>query len=166
MMGLIGIVVGIVKWKSLSSNENVSSENNTVVRLPSFYKWVGLFVTLFFVVLAFGDILFPKIFVKNPLIENLLMSTPFVLLGVYLIMVGLFWNIQINKDSDYFVYRTIFGRIHKIYYNKISYYKTDKHAMIMKYNKKFFVINPYAINYDDFLQLLIKKDVVKKFKRV
>ena len=33
----------------------------------------------FFVIGAFGDILFPKIFVNNTLIENLLISSPFIL---------------------------------------------------------------------------------------
>jgi hypothetical protein len=94
IFSIIGMVVGLVKWKSIENRESVSSENNLVVCLPSSYKWVGLFGTLYFVLLAFGDILFPKIFVKNPLIENLLMSSPFILLGVYLFMVGFLWNIQ------------------------------------------------------------------------
>jgi hypothetical protein len=165
IFGLIGIVVGFVNWKSLKNKENFSRENNTVVRLPSFYQWVGLLGTIFFVTGAFGGILFPKIFVKSPLIENLLISFPFVLLGIYLTQVGLFWNIQVDEGSDYFIYRTTFGRRYKIFYNEITYYKTEKHAMIMKYKRKFFVIDTYAINYDVFLQMLIKKDVIKKFKR-
>lgn len=139
-------------------------KNKTIVRMPSIYIWIGLVATTLFTIGGFGVVLFPKIFVESLLLENLLISFPYVLLGTYLIMVGLFWNIQVDNDSDYYIYRTIFGRTYKIFYNEISYFKTWEHVMFIKYKGKIFVVHPYAINYNIFLQMLIRKDLKKKFK--
>jgi hypothetical protein len=170
MFGLIGIVVRFVVWKLMgfSADNEVSFNKNSkaIVFLPSIFTWLGLLVTIFFGIGAFGTILFPKIFVKSPLIENILTSTPFVLFGLLMTRLGFFWNIQMDKDSDYFIYRTTFGRTYKIFYNEISYYKTWKQALIFKYKRKFFIVSPDAINYNFFLQMLIRKDVKKIFKRV
>jgi hypothetical protein len=168
MFGLIGILVRFVTFKQMEIVDKKSvtfnKNSNAVVHLPSILTWIGLPITIICVIGPFGDILFPKIFVKGPIIENLLISSPMVLLGLFSTLSGLFWNIKIEKDSDYFIYRTTFGRTFKVYYNEISYFKTWKHLLLFKYKSKFFFVSPDAINYDFFLQMLIKKNVKKKFK--
>ncbi|MFF2450087.1 hypothetical protein ACFVSW_23880 [Neobacillus sp. NPDC058068] len=170
IFGLIGVVVRFVIFRQLEiTDKNTVSfdkNSNAVVSFPSILMWLGLPITIFSVIGPFGHILFPKIFDKEPIVENLLLSSPMVLLGLFSSMSGLFWNIQIDKDSDYFIYRTTFGRTYKIYYNEISYFKTWKHLLLFKYKRKFFFVSPDAINYHFFLQMLIRKDVKKIFRRV
>lgn len=165
---IIVIVIGFVNWLSIEdtkTDRNFSEKNEAIVREPRFYKWVGVVVTIITVIMTFGDTFFPGISaVKTPFMEMLPLSFPCFLLGTYLISVGLFWKITVNENSNYFIYRSIFNRTYKIPYNDISYYKTGKQTMTFMYKKKFFVVDTNAVNYKFLLQMLIKKNVKKKYK--
>jgi len=165
---LIGIAVRyVIFWQmKITDKKSVSfkTDSKAVVRLPSILAWLGLIFIMLIISVIVGSFIFPEHYEKEPFLEVLFIFLPLFLFGLFSTLSGFLWKIQIDKDSDYFIYRTTFGLSYKIYYYEISYFKTWKHLLLIKYKRKFFFVSPDAINYDFFLQMLIKKNVKKKFK--
>lgn len=164
---LIGVAVHYVIFWQMERTEkktvHFKFNSEAVVRLPSILGWLGLILILLLTSLIIGSFIFPDHYEEDSLFEGFLYVFPIYLFSLLSIL-SLFWKIHIHKDSDYFCYRSTFGRTHIIYYTEISYFKTWKHLLLFKYKRKFFFVSPDAINYEFFLQMLIKNNVKKKFK--
>ena len=132
-------------------------DKKNTVHFPVFYTIVGVLGTLLFSIILFVMYFFPNgteatwVFIGFGL---------FWLLGIYII---LFCILRITYNEEYFIYRSMFGRVTKVQYSDITKIKRYKNKDVFLYtkNRRYFV-DYYAIGSDEFLEVVSRKALVIK----
>ena len=137
---IIGLVMGILKHQLNKSTQQVSKEPRVTVHLPRYYAFIGIVETLFFIAIPLGRLLLPEIVVGGPFWAACLVFSPYIIMGLSITIATLVWKIQVTRDEDYFLYTTFFGRIYKIYYKDITYYKFGISTTLVRTVKKGFLL--------------------------
>jgi len=147
---LIPIVLGVLMSYMVKSNDKELiknlSKNHVILRLPKLYLWVGFIDVFVFTFCLFLMYLYPDN-TAYPWVVYVL-SVPLELIGIYLIVATLTWKVEVFRDKDYFIYRTVFGRKYKIKYDECVECKYKTNTFILKTQNKTFYIDQYARNFE------------------
>lgn len=81
--------------------------------------------------------------------------------GLICIIVPFIWKIQLIKDADYFVYKSVFGISRKVKYEDCENYKPYADGFLLKTKKKKFYIDVHAQHLTVFLKELANHNVKK-----
>lgn len=159
---VIAIAVGAMVSKINKDNGkeilNNLQKNDIKIHLPKMYVWVGYICMIVFT--AF--ILIAK------LTKNDTMTIGIELFFILLIFVGFIivahtkiWKIQIYRDKDYFLYKTLFRKTCEIKYADCISYKYVTNGVIIQTNTKVkkIGIDQYATNFEFIICMLDKYNV-------
>lgn len=131
------------------------SDKMNTVHFPLLYTVIGCLCLAFF--LAF---LIVCIIQKEDLWVSAGFAT-FCLLGIYIILYCLLNKIVYNEE--YFVYRSMFGRITKVQYSDITKIKRNKSKDVSLYtNTKRYFVDNNAMGSDEFLEVISRKALMSK----
>jgi magnesium-transporting ATPase (P-type) len=132
---ILGIITSsIYKHNSDELMKNLKKEH-IVIRLPKAYRWIGVTDTIFSCFLVFMMHL-----TKQDALWADLLGFVFLLMGIFIVTITFTWKIDIFCSRDYFIYRSMAGRTHRLEYKDIIQYvdKGDVYVLETK-NKKFYV---------------------------
>lgn len=87
----------------------------------------------------------------------------FVLLGLALVLKTLIFKMDVYKNKDYFVYRSVFVKTRKIYYCECISYQCTQYDLIVKTGKKKITIDIHTVNVE-FLMGMLGKNKVKQIR--
>lgn len=158
---LIPIALGLLlsnidKRNSDEIIKNLSKEH-IIIRLPKAYLWVGC-VEMSFTLMC---LILMVLFQHDPLFE--LVWIALFLFGAIIVELSMVWQIHVFRHEDYFIYRTIFGRNHRVRYEECVSYKFGTNNLILEiYNKKIY-IDSKATNFE-FLLAMLTQYKVKEIK--
>jgi len=150
-----------ISQSNIKAELSEANDKQIFVRLPKVYFGVGLVCAVFFASPFVLTPLFPDVFVGGTLWVWILFSF-FVLLGVFLMIETKIWRIEIQKDKDYFIYRTWLGKTYTIKYEECENYKKTSNDLILKTKNKTFYIDQHAVNFDVFMSMLLKVKVNRR----
>ena len=161
---LISLTVGLLyskiyerKCKSVIENLN---NDHIVVRLPKALFWIGCLGTMVFATAIVLMTLFPN---DTASLWVYILFSAFILLGIYLMAIGIIWKVEIFKQEDYFIYRSIFFRTYKIRYADCISYKCTNNTVELITKNRTLHIDTIATNFEFFMAML-KKNKIKELK--
>lgn len=161
---LIPVALGILLSNIDKSNGEEMIKNLTkehiVIRLPKAYLWVGCIDVLFFVICFSLMIYYPN---DTATTWVWILFSFFVLFGVIIIAETQIWRVQIFRRENYFLYRTMFCRNHRIQYKDCVSYKFGTNTLILETEKKTFYVDNKATNIE-FLLAALTQHKVKEIK--
>jgi hypothetical protein len=148
---LIYFVIGFFGF--LAEKENKKSRKTSAIKPPRIYFWVGLIGPVFTTGLPIVMYFFPD--GRELIFWDYLAFTPFILLGICIIIQYLNW--EINIDGNQFTYRTFFRRKYQFSFDEIDYIKISKSWIILKVKNKTFFPDSHAIGIERFIQKVGRK---------
>jgi len=151
----------IVRGNDKELIENLRKEH-VLVHLPKAYIWVGIADIVCFSIFFIGMIAFPN---GTEAIWVGVIFGIFILMGLVIVFVSLVWKIHIFRHESYFIYISGFGRVHKIQYADIVYYKDGNNTLIVKTKAKRFFMDNKATNFE-YLLAMLTQNKVKKFSKI
>ena len=145
IMALVGVLLHIAK----SQKTDVT---DTVIRSPKMYFWIACAG-----ILVFGT--FIAVMAITPanaewLVRSdsdwwvYLMCSLFILLGLYLIISYLNWQIVLNEND--FIYRTMWKKSYRIKYSEVTHIKNGRNLVILEAKGKRFFIDPFSVGLEHF----------------
>lgn len=150
----LAFIINSIKHNNINSLiDNLTSEH-IVVKLPSAYLWVGcidVVVMLFFLICSFFSE-YRGLFVG--IVFSLL-----AILGFVIIFATLVWKIDVFRNKDYFIYRSVFLKTHKIQYSDCIWYKFGTHDFILKTSRTIIRIDSNSINFEFLLAMLEQHNI-------
>ena len=152
---LLSTVIGKNNDKELI--ENLTKEH-IVIRLPKAYIWVGSIGVLFFLALIILSTLFPN---GTEGVLSYSVFVAFAILGIFIVLVALFWKVDVFRHKDYFIYRTMFFKTYTIAYKDCEHYIWGTNTIKLKTNNKIFRFDSNSSNIEFLLGLLNKNGVNK-----
>ena len=160
----ISLAVGLLYSKIYQRNcksviENLNNEH-IIIRLPKAVFLVGCICTTVFATVIVLMTLFPN---DTVALWVYVIFIFFVLLGVYLMTIAIIWKMEVFRNEDYFIYRSVFFRTYKINYADCISYKCTKNTVELITTNRTFHIDTIATNYEFFMAML-KKYKVKEIK--
>lgn len=161
---LISLAVGLLYSKMYERNcksviENLNNEH-IVIKLPKIMFLVGCICSAVFSTAIVLMTLFPN---DTAAWWVYVIFISFVLLGIYLMTIGMVWKMEVFRNEDYFIYRSVFFKTYKINYaDCISYKRTNNTVELITTNRTFH-IDTIATNYEFFMAML-EKHKVKEIK--
>ncbi|MDF2613803.1 MAG: hypothetical protein K0S71_1589 [Clostridia bacterium] len=149
---IIPIVTSFIYLIVKKENEKaVKSYSNDqfVMRLPKTYKWIGAICALFFLSLFILMSIFPndtaEIWVGVGFIA-------FMALGLSLIVAQV--RGQLCIFSDFFIYKTVFGREYRYKFGEVKSVKLTQNTLTIKTHNKVFFVDAHALGVEVLLQKL------------
>lgn len=134
---VIAIAVGAMASKINKDNGkeilNNLQKNDIKIHLPKIYVWIEyICILVFSVLLVLGE--FSEVFIIDVFDEIII----FLIISVCFIMAMRMkvWKIQIYKDKDYFLYKTLFRKTCEIKYADCISYKYVTNGVIIQTNTK------------------------------
>ena len=131
-----------------------------VVHLPKAYFWTGTICTICFCLFLVLAILFPN---GTATWWVYIGITAFVLLGIFIIWSSKVWAIWVYKNTNYFVYRTCFGKRYKILYHECLSFKLGENSLVLRTEKRCFIVDVMSINLEHFVYELRQNKVKQLF---
>ncbi len=140
----------IAKKENINAILENASKNTVIIKLPKMYLWVGVIccaLMLSFLVIT--------VCVQYEWWAGAVFGS-FALLSAFLIHAQLRWRIVVEKDSDEFEYRPIFGKAFTVKYTDcIGYqYKRNQNVWYVYTNSKKIYLDSFAINAAYFMGML------------
>ena len=164
MFSAIPIILGVIlKIIEKEHEQELATKNNNeffVVRSPKIYRWIGLIDIYFFLMLFCSRLLYNHIN-NNINWWDYPLCGVFILLGCAIVIQTISWKIDVFRERDCFYYRTFFFRKYTVFYKDCIYYKINQRTstLVLKTKNKKFYIDTHAINYDYFLDMLMRHKV-------
>lgn len=124
------------------------SDKIIVVHLPKAYFGVGIICTIVFMIFLLWAVLFPNGTATWWVYSGL---TVFVLLGVSIIWSSKVWAIWVYQNENYFIYRTCLGKRYQIFYHECMNFKLGENLLVLRTEKKRFIIDRMSINIEHFV---------------
>ena len=161
---LISLAVGLLYSKIYERNcksviENLNNEH-IIVKLPKAMFYVGCICSAVFSTAIVLMTLFPN---DTEAWWVYVIFISFVWLGVYLMAIAIIWKMEVFRNEDYFIYRSVFFRTYRINYADCISYKCTKNTVELITTNRTFHIDTIATNYEFFMAML-KKYKVKEIK--
>lgn len=157
---LIAISIFLIRiyMMSKSSKELLKTwhQEHVVLRFPSIFFWIGFLDVLFFSACLFIMFFFPNGTEAWWVWTEFIL---FILLGLALVLKTLIFKIDVYKNKDYFVYRSVFVKTRKIYYCECISYQCTQYDLIVKTGKKKITIDIHTINVEVLMGMLGKNKV-------
>ena len=169
------VVLALIQKQSMAdaAKENAKgSKQTTTIRLPRALTPIGLVCFLFFAGVMVA------MFVTGgagSLVSSIVIAGIFDIfcaLSAFMIYARQVYAVQLLRNEDYFLYRTSFGRRHRIRYSDCLYYKPTSndlflHAMVetrREMREKVFCIDSLSINYPAMREALDAHNVPRRMK--
>lgn len=163
-MALTGIVIGWIGIYIFEKNSkeliNSLKQEHVVLHLPSIFFWVGFLDIIFCSTCLFIMFFFPNGTEAWWVWTEFIL---FILLGLALVLKTLIFKIDVYKNKDYFVYRSVFVKTRKIYYCECISYQCTQYDLIVKTGKKKITIDIHTVNVE-FLMGMLGKNKVKQIR--
>ena len=149
---------GVEKSNAKEKIRNLGKKH-IIIRLPKACLWVGCIDIAFFGACMFIMTFFPN---DTQSVWVWIGFAVFVLLGICMVSEALIWKIDVFRDKNYFICRTLPYKHHKILYGDCVGYRIRKIAKVLVLktnNKKTFHVDVDAANFDALLDMLQKNNV-------
>ena len=161
---LIPVILGLVlsnigKMNSKELIKNLDKEH-IVIRLPKVYLWIGCLDISFFITCFLLMIWFPNDTISDWV---LILFVLFVLIGVAIVLETQFWKIEIFRNKNYFLLRTILLKKRKILYSECKSYKYTSNYIVLKTDKKIYHIDSHVTNIE-YLLVMLNRHKIKNIK--
>lgn len=88
----------------------------------------------------------------------------FILTGLFIVTITFTWKIDIFCSQDYFIYRSMAGRTHRLEYKDIIQYEDKGDVYVLETKNKKFYVDAKAINVGFLISKLNTSRVKKIFK--
>lgn len=123
-----------------------------VVYFPSIYPLIGVILVISCILIAiFADKSKDGFWV---IVISYIVFICGVMLGIYILLYCGLW--QITYNEEFFIYRSMFGRVTKIYYSEIVRIKRRQDVSLYTQKKRYFV-DKDAIGSHEFLMVIARK---------
>ena len=135
--------------------KEVENDNRVVVRNRKDTLWMGVIATVIAI----------AVFVYSFFCNYRIAIIGAIVLFLGCLSFGLYfnWQIEVTKDSDEFIYTTVFGRKHTVKYVDCKNYKIVENFLLLRtQTNKVFVIDVDAIYGKVFFDVLDKNNIQKK----
>ncbi len=134
-------------------------KGHIVIRFPKTYLWIG-YIAILFVALCF----FLMTYFPNGT-EAVWVKVLFGILGIagiYIVLMTKICRIDVFRNENYFLYRSLFCK-KRIQYSDCVSYKLTSNSLVLRINKRNIRIDTNMINYE-YLFALIKQHKVKEIQ--
>lgn len=157
---MISVVLGflinsIKKDNSKELIKNLKKEY-VIIHLPKAYFYIGLVGFLFFGICTFVMYYYPN---NTTSAWVWIIFILFDFIGFFIMLLSQIWKIEVFADRDYFMYRDLFCKTHRIQYTQCISYKITTNNIVLKTSKRKFYIDSNATNVEIFLDFLIKNNI-------
>lgn len=158
---ILGIITSaIYKHNSDEFMKNLKKEY-IVIRLPKAYRWIGVTGTVVFSFAFVLMVLFPN---DSASVWVGVGFSAFILTGLFIVTITFTWKIDIFCSQDYFIYRSMAGRTHRLEYKDIIQYEDKGDVYVLETKNKKFYVDAKAINVGFLISKLNTSRVKKIFK--
>ena len=150
---VLGFFVNNITKKNCESLIKNLEEEHIIIRLPKIYLLIGsvtflfCFICLFYAITDIAPIWVVVVF------------SVFLFIGFFIVLKTLVWKIDVFKKNDYFLYRTIFFKTHKIRYSECTGYKINENTLTIETNKKNFRVDSRSTNIEFLVTMLTRYKV-------
>ena len=153
---VIALTVSKIK-KHLKKDELFEEENgHYIVKLPDWFFWLMYIYTW-----LLGSVFAYCLFIQKDTFTLIgwLLSMPILLFGVVTYFAGKAWRIDVFRNEDYFLLRTLTVRCRKIKYCECLSYKLTMNSLTIKTVKRTIRIDSNAANLEVLAAMLTRYKV-------
>ena len=155
---LLGLFLTCIERDNGKEIINQLTKERIVIRLPKAYLWIGCLDISFFVTCLVFMTLFPN---DTAAAWVWIVFLLFVFMGVFIVFKTQFWKIVIFRSENYFFYRGIFFRTHKILFNDCINYKFGANTLILKTKERVIRVDIHAANFEFLTAMLVQHQVTE-----
>ena len=142
--------------KGISSKEDLAC---VIIHFPQSYFWIGVFDVIFCCLLPVGVLVYPSVFVGASFFETFIYVSPFLLLGIVIMIWTSNWEICLYNKNRYLMYTTFFGQRYRLLYSEITHFRVGKQTIVMTVKSKKYYIDRDAENVSRLLDLLMEMEL-------
>ena len=140
---------------------NNLTKDHLIVKLPMAYFWVGSVDVLFMAIFLLASYYSSQDTAGFSMHVAYVLFTLLMIPGFILVVATKIWKIEIFRQEEFFIYKTIFCKKYKIWYKDCIGYKWSNNMFKLKTVKKNFYIDFRATNFEFFLAMIIQNKVKK-----
>lgn len=160
---LIPIILGILLSNIDKSNSKEILKNLTkehlVIRLPKAYLWVGCLDISFFVTCIFLMTWFPN---ETAPVWVWILFVLFVFIGIAIVLETQIWKIEIFRNENYFLYRTLPCKMYRTLYSDCVSYRFEANTLVLRTKERTFHIDTHTTNFEFLLAMLTQHKIIEK----